>query len=120
MGKFKSPVRKLKKKHEKKNYNVLTQIKNDNDKIVIDDQDTQGCIIQDNVEKDLNDIKNTKLDNNNYNIVSTSWKVNSDKTCRIINVKSLYVGNDIVHKKAATSSSKYCTRSYQKTTSNCH
>jgi len=37
LGMFKSPVKKLKKKHEKKNYNVFTQTKNDNDKIVIDD-----------------------------------------------------------------------------------
>jgi len=100
MGKFKNPAKKLKEEHEEKNYNAFTQIKNDNDRIVIDNQHTQCCIVPDNVQKDQNNTKDTKLDNNSDKTFSTSLEVSSDTSCKITNVKSEY--NDIVHKKAAT------------------
>jgi len=111
-SKFKNLTEKVKKKHEKKNYNTFTQTIIDNDRIVINDLETQCCIIQDNFEKDQNNIKDTKLDNNSDSIFPTSWKVSkhlvhnnsktSDMDCSITNIKTVPESNDIVHKKAAS------------------
>ncbi|XP_026805575.1 uncharacterized protein LOC113548734 [Rhopalosiphum maidis] len=111
-SKFKNPAEKVKKKHEKKNYSTFTQTKINNDRIVINDLETQCCIIQDNVEKDQNDIKDTKFDNDSDSVFSTSWEVSkqlvnnnsetSDMDCSTANIKTVPESNDIVHKKAAS------------------
>ncbi|XP_025190783.1 uncharacterized protein LOC112591241 [Melanaphis sacchari] len=94
---YKNPAEKVKKNHD-----AFNQTKNDDDKIMINDQD-----IQTNVKKDQNSIKNTKFDD----IFQTSCKVikhsvhnkseSSNTDYSNTNITTVSEGNDIINKKVA-------------------
>lgn len=83
-------------KQSKKNCNALSQSENDNDRTVIDDLPTQ-CVIRDNVKKNQNDKKHTKLGNDSDSILSTP---NTD--CSLAGTTTVPECDDIINKKAST------------------
>ncbi|KAE9539735.1 hypothetical protein AGLY_004987 [Aphis glycines] len=84
----KNPAEKV-NKQSKKTCDASTQTEND------DDIPTQ-CVVGDNVKKNQNDIKHTKLGNNNDSILSTS---NTD--CSIAGTTTVPRCGDVINKKAS-------------------